>query len=105
MIFCHFTWLVTPEWLAFPVGQRPPGPLHRAESEVFQPDRAHDEVDEPDARNNVVHLISLQLTIEPQPIAGEDEAAQNRMKDVVAESGLPNGGKTVCQPLHEACLA
>src|SRR6185436_17890033 len=59
--------------LTLPIGQRAPAPLERTEAEVAQPNRTPQQVEDPDAEDDVIELIALQLPHHSQPRRVEDQ--------------------------------
>src|SRR6185503_3353000 len=107
LAYCvHVGWHAGPpaHRLPLPIGQRPPGPLEWAESEMAQPDRADRQAEEPHPEHDVIELIPLQLPKQPQAGRIEDQRVDDRMRDVVRERHLPDGGEAIGQPLHPRAL-
>src|SRR5580658_8748150 len=77
-----------PHRLALPVRQRSPAPFQRPELKMANPDRAGDQLEDPRRADNIVQLISLQLAVHLEAVAGEYDRANHGLKYVVAESHL-----------------
>ena len=72
-----------PHRLNSPIGQRPPEPLGRAETEVPQPDRADPELDHPDRQDDCRQSSAIDLPEETKSIAVEKGRADDRVGQVV----------------------
>src|SRR5689334_20860272 len=66
--------------LPLPIRQRPPAPLKRTESEMAKPDRTHRQAHDPHPEHDVVELIPLQLSEQPQAGRIEDQRVDDRMR-------------------------
>src|SRR6188768_698482 len=90
--------------LTLPIRQRAPAPLERTESEMAQPDRTPYEVEDPNAEDDVIELIALQLSHHSQPRRVEDQRVDERMGDVVRERHLPHRCQPIGDPPHTHTL-
>src|SRR5678816_1294079 len=77
--------LHAPHRLRAPVRQRAPRPLEWSELERTQPERAHDELQQPDSAYQVVELVVLPLAELLQPVPEEHQRADYALHHIVGE--------------------
>src|SRR5262245_35192622 len=89
MILRHSLW--PSKRLSSPICQTSPEPLKRTEQEVLKPNRTDDQLQYPNAEDNKVNLIILQIAEIVQTITEEEERADHRMHDVIGKRHLSHG--------------
>src|SRR5438874_8751312 len=72
-----------PERLNAPVRQAPPQPFERAVQEIAQPKRTDDQLQDPYRQHDEIDLVKLQLRIVVEPVAEEEQGADDRVHDVI----------------------
>ena len=77
----------------FPIRQTPPHPFQGTKTVIFQPDWADNQLENPDASNDVIQLVALQFAVHRKTITQENEIADNRMGDVIGKGHLPDSSK------------
>ena len=87
-----------------PVGQRPPEPLGRAEAEVLEPDRADDELEDPDGQHDRGQSGAVDLAEEAEAIAVEERRADDRVGQVVGKGHAAHRGQPAGEPTDRAAL-
>jgi hypothetical protein len=92
------------EGLDLPVGQTPPQPFQRAKQKVFQPERTHDQLKQPDGNDDEVDLIIVQLAIVVETITKKEQGANDGMCNVIGEGHSSYGGQSAEQFVGKARL-
>ena len=85
-----------------PISQTPPQPFQRTKVEIAQPNRADDELQNPNSKGEVEDLIKLQFSEVIQAITKEKQGANDRVHDVIGESHLSNGFEATEKTLYFA---
>lgn len=78
-----------PHRLQLPIRQTPPQPFKGTKLEVLQPNRADNQLENPDGQHNKIDLVKLKFAIVIQPITEEKQGADHRVRDVIGQGHSP----------------
>lgn len=94
---CHLSGkgsVVDAEGLFPPVGEGPPRPFEGAEAEMAQPDGTDNDNHSPDAKDDSIKLVPLELAEEAKAVAFEEGGANQRSKNVIGKSHSADAGES-----------